>query len=150
MIFVDTNILYNTFFETELSSSARMIIESPVPFITSFIVLNELVFISTRKLAEKRYGVKNLYEFRKLIAEKGYEPFEKDIEMIFGLIEDRDISIVPDHQKVEEWRKTMVNYRLLPNDALIATTCKYFNLNKIATFDSDFDRVDFLEKVEVN
>ncbi|MGB2843084.1 MAG: PIN domain-containing protein [Halobacteriota archaeon] len=36
-------------------------------------------------------------------------------------------------------------YLLLPNDALIAATCKHHGINKIATFDSDFKRVDFLE-----
>jgi predicted nucleic acid-binding protein len=36
-------------------------------------------------------------------------------------------------------------YGLLPNDALIAATCKHYGINKIATFDPDFERVDFLE-----
>ncbi|WP_456329722.1 type II toxin-antitoxin system VapC family toxin [Archaeoglobus sp.] len=40
-------------------------------------------------------------------------------------------------------------YRLLPNDALIAATCKQYGIKKIATFDDDFKRVDFLEVVEV-
>ena len=40
-------------------------------------------------------------------------------------------------------------YRLLPNDALIAATCKQSGIKKIATFDDDFKRVDFLEVVEV-
>ncbi len=36
-------------------------------------------------------------------------------------------------------------YKLLTNDALIAATCKHYGIKKIATFDSDFKRVDFLE-----
>ena len=36
-------------------------------------------------------------------------------------------------------------YGLPPNDALIAATCKHYGINKIATFDPDFKRVDFLE-----
>lgn len=149
MIFVDTNIFYNTFFETELSPQARKVIESPSSFITSFIVIDELIFISTRKLAEREHGVKNFSEFRKLIAEKGYEPFKKDIELIFGLIEDRDIIVVPDYQRIEDWREVMNRYKLLPNDALIATTCRHYGVNKIATFDEDFKRVEFLEVVKV-
>jgi len=39
----------------------------------------------------------------------------------------------------------MEKYRLLPNDAAIAATCKYYGIRKIATFDDDFKRVDFLE-----
>ena len=37
------------------------------------------------------------------------------------------------------------DYKLLPNDAIIAASCKYFGIKKIATFDDDFKRVDFLE-----
>jgi predicted nucleic acid-binding protein len=37
------------------------------------------------------------------------------------------------------------SYRLLPADAVIAAACKYNGITKIATFDSDFDRVDFLK-----
>ena len=40
-------------------------------------------------------------------------------------------------------------YGLLPNDALIATTCKHHGTTKIATFDSDFKRADFLEMIEL-
>jgi predicted nucleic acid-binding protein len=33
------------------------------------------------------------------------------------------------------------------NDALIAATCKHHGIQKIATFDPDFEHVDFLEIV---
>ena len=36
-------------------------------------------------------------------------------------------------------------YSLLPNDALIAATCKFYGIKHIASFDEDFQRVDFLE-----
>ncbi len=42
----------------------------------------------------------------------------------------------------------MQKYNLLPNDALIAATCRHYGI-KIATFDDDFKRVDFLEVVEI-
>jgi len=40
-------------------------------------------------------------------------------------------------------------YALLPNDALIVATCRDFGIKKIATFDEDFKRVDFLETVSL-
>jgi len=43
---------------------------------------------------------------------------------------------------------TIEKYGLLPNDALIAATCKMHGIKKIATFDKDFSRVDFLEIFE--
>ena len=42
-----------------------------------------------------------------------------------------------------------VKYALLPNDALIAATCKHYGVRKIATFDEDFKRINFLEVVEI-
>ena len=41
------------------------------------------------------------------------------------------------------------SHGLLPNDALIAATCRHHGIKKIATFDEDFKRVDFLEVVGV-
>lgn len=40
------------------------------------------------------------------------------------------------------------SHTLLPNDALIAATCRHYSITKIATFDDDFKRVDFLEVVQ--
>ena len=42
-----------------------------------------------------------------------------------------------------------IKYGLLPNDALIAATCKYYGISKIATFDEDFEKIDFVEVVKV-
>ncbi len=46
-------------------------------------------------------------------------------------------------------KEIVKNYYLLPNDALIAATCNYYVIKKIATFDSDFERVNFLDVVTV-
>jgi len=40
------------------------------------------------------------------------------------------------------------NYRLLPNDALIAATCKHYEIKRITTLESDLKRVESLEVVE--
>ncbi len=40
-------------------------------------------------------------------------------------------------------------YHLLPNDALIAATCNHYGIDKIATSDPDFGRVDFLEIIKL-
>ncbi len=41
------------------------------------------------------------------------------------------------------------SYGLLPNDASIALAWGIEGIKRIATFDSDFNRVDFLEVLEV-
>ena len=50
---------------------------------------------------------------------------------------------------VDELLGVISTYGLLPNDASIALTCKIEGIDRIATFDSDFNRVDFLEVLKV-
>ncbi len=63
------------------------------------------------------------------------------VEALINIAENLPISNVIE----EEARWIVQQYGLLPNDALIAATCKHYGIKKIATFDSDFKRVDFLE-----
>ncbi|MGC9444921.1 MAG: PIN domain-containing protein [Candidatus Methanospirareceae archaeon] len=42
-------------------------------------------------------------------------------------------------------KELLKRFHLFPNDALIVATCKQFGIPKIATFDADFKRIDFLE-----
>ena len=95
MIFVDTNVLYNVLVETEFSRAAKSIILSPSELATSTTVLNELVFISIRKLCKERYEARSYSQLRKIIASRGYDPFRKDIDLIFQLIVERCIQVLP-------------------------------------------------------
>ena len=64
------------------------------------------------------------------------------------MINDLNVRILKDYQNLDLVKEIMIKYRLLPQDALIAATCNYYGIKKIATFDDDFKRVDFLEVVE--
>ncbi len=44
--------------------------------------------------------------------------------------------------------ESVATYRLLPNDAVIVATCQYYGIKKIATFDSDFNRVSSLDVIQ--
>jgi predicted nucleic acid-binding protein len=55
------------------------------------------------------------------------------------------VEIIPTPNDLKKLLQIIIKYRLLPNDALIAATCKHHEINKIDTFDPDFERVDFLE-----
>jgi len=56
-----------------------------------------------------------------------------------------NVKVLPITLSWDDVLEVMEKYRLLPNDALIAATCKHHGIRKIATFDPDFKRVDFLE-----
>ena len=80
---------------------------------------------------------------RDYIKKKGYE-FAKDfLERLHKLFE--LVTLIDDTKNVNLVRNVAERYGLLPNDALIAATCKHYEIRKIATFDPDFKRVDFLE-----
>jgi len=149
VIVIDTNIFYNAFFDTKFSNSARRFIDQNHKLVTSSTVIHELIFVSVRNLCEERYGTKNHASFKRFLIDNGYAPFEKEIEAIFRFIDARCISLVPINDDMNHWRETMIQYRLLPYDALIASTCYRNGIKKIASFDRDFRRVDFLEVVEL-
>jgi len=73
---------------------------------------------------------------------------EEIISDITDVLNFYDISVLPpaNHSAIFEIVKS---YGLLPNDALIVATCKHYGIKKIATFDEDFKRVDFLEVLDV-
>lgn len=147
MIFVDTNVLYSVLVKTKFSKSAQDIIQIQSELATSATVLGELVFVSLRKLCKDRYGTNNYSEFRKAIIHKGYSPFKEDLDLIFRLVEERDILVLSINDNLDDWRNAMISYNLMPDDAMIASTCLKHEIFKIATFDSDFLRVDWLSVI---
>ena len=149
MVMVDTNVFYNFLFETRLTDKASGIFELEEQLFTTFTVINETLYIISRKLAERKFDVKSSRKFREFISDKGYEPFIEELTKFFNLLDDFYITVLRDYQNVTEIWELMRNYKLLPNDALIAATCKHYGIKKIATFDEDFKRVEFLEVVGV-
>ncbi len=149
MIMVDTNVFYNFLFETELTEKATRIFELEEPLFTSFTVINETLYVISRKIAERKFGIRSYRRFRKFVSSNGYEHFLEELTKLFSLLDNLDITVLRDHQNVYEIWELMKNYNLLLNDALIVATCKHYGIKKIATFDEDFKRVDFLEILEV-
>ena len=139
MILLDTNVFYNFLFETELTDKAAKILEMDEEFCTIFTVLNELVYIISRKMAERKYGIRSYYDFRSLIASEGYNFCFQEVKSLMKLFEDLKIDVLNDYQDFDKVCKIMRRYKLLPNDALIAATCRHYGIRKIATFDEDFN-----------
>jgi len=78
VIFIDTNVFYNAFFDTKFSDSARRFIDQNHKLVTSSTVINELIFVSVRNLCEERYKTKNHASFKRFIVDNGYTPFENE------------------------------------------------------------------------
>lgn len=127
-IFLDTNFIVNLNLKTEFTEKAKAIIEAYIEeeLITSVTVVEETLFV-----------------LKMITRKSNKEVSEKVLDFLYGL----DVDIL-ETLPLRDFLHVFQTYNLLPNDALIAATCKHYGITKIATFDEDFKRVDFLEVVE--
>ena len=147
MIFIDTNIFYNILFETELTPKAMRAVESLEEPVTSLIVYNELLHVTMRSYARRRYGIKSYHEFKRFFVEKGLDAFREPLGLIHDLLDELGVRMINDYQSATELREIIEKHRLLPTDAQIALTCRYYGIGIIATLDADFKRVPWLRVI---
>lgn len=126
-VFVDSNVLLH---HLAGDPKAKKIIDSVEDGIfdgyVNQIVISEVIFVYMKPEIIKRANLSKVYELLSLFNE---------------LCSHRDITILA--------KEVLHNYGLLPNDSLIAATCKHYGIKKIATFDEVFERVDFLEVMKL-
>ena len=102
------------------------------------IVASEVVYFYIKSVTGmKSYEIKRKPE---VLSEINLEPIF-ELFSIFTVLE-------VNNQIVLNLRTFIEKYGLLPNDALIASTCEFYGIKRIATFDDDFKRVKTLEMVE--
>ncbi len=102
------------------------------------VVVSEVFYIYIKLTTGMRsYGLKGKPE---VVKQVDVEPVYK----VFSLFEE-----LPGSFEITRIARNMMrDYGLLPNDAIIAATCKHYGIRRVATFDEDFKRVDFLEIVK--
>ncbi|WP_457590311.1 PIN domain-containing protein [Geoglobus sp.] len=128
-VFLDTNFLVNLIVETDFTDKARKILKEIADFdlFCSVNVIEETVYILRRLLKrDNRYIARILRD----------------------VMDNLEVEIL-ECTSAGLFFEVLEKYDLLPNDALIAATCKHYGIKKIATFDEDFKRVDFLEIVQI-
>ena len=146
-VFIDTNIFYNILFETRLTQKARKLLEDyeENKFNTSLTVVNELLYISTRKYYQTLRELRGPYSLTKLIASKGYPEFA--VSGIRKLLEDLEVEVLTENVEYQDMIETASQLKLLPSDTIIALACKHNDIGTIITFDKDFKRVPWLKVV---
>lgn len=124
----------------KLYTSPNVIEES---FYKSLYLKTEDLYGKRSKYLLKDKYLKNRESYREI-----YRYFN---EFVRKLVDSGHLKILPVNEEIFlssldiSWR-----YGLLPNDALIAATCKYYGIKTIATFDDDFKRVDFLQVLDLD
>jgi len=119
--------------------------ENPGDYIIDTVVHNEIIYASTMHYLEYKYGMKGVYSARKWIKKHGYP--REVVNVIRELIKRLNIRLVPSMYTEEELYKAIIEFRLLPSDAIIALTCKHYGIDTILTLDEDFKRVPWLKVI---
>jgi len=146
VIFLDTNILYHILHKTPRTGDALAVLEeNPGNYVIDTIVHNEIIYTSTLHYLEHKYGVRGAFSARKWIKKHGYP--KKVLQAVEELIKRLNIKLVQSIYTEKELYKTLIQYRLLPSNAIIALTCRHYGINTILTFDEDFKRIPWLEVV---
>ncbi|MCK4735955.1 MAG: PIN domain-containing protein [Methanophagales archaeon] len=146
-VFIDSNIFINFLTESDDSDSAYRLmtqLSEGYALYTSINVVEEVFYIITRESLRNR-GINNKFKLKKYISKEDYKGIKDYLQKFIDLLSELGCEVLEVNAGAASLLETMRNYKLLPNDALIAATCKHHGINKIATFDPDFKRVDFLE-----
>ena len=146
MIFVDTNILYHILHKTPRTEEALTILEENLgDYVIDTVVHNEIIYASTMHYLEHKHRMKGAYSARKWIKKHGYP--KEVINVIRELIKRLNIRLISSIYTEGELYGTLMEFRLLPSDAIIALTCKHHGIDAILTFDEDFKRVPWLNVI---
>lgn len=152
LLFLDTSVIVEYLVDGEKAGVAEEIMLGSWAFLTSSTVptvyresLSALALIVGRE----KFGIKGKHSLRKFIAKKGLEPFSEVVASLNGLLDELGVIIVSDSFRREELYETIKEYNLMPSDAQIVIACRNHNVKHIATFDSDFKRVNWLRTLGV-
>jgi len=150
-IFIDANIfLYNSLKTPEFVKSCenflRRIESGGINGVTSILVLNEVWFkpIVTGVVREYKVDPRKVAKFIKGNP-KVLETFDRQRDIINGIEELPNLEIVDIPKDVLSPAKSYSkDYLLLTNDALHLAVMKQNNITNLASNDSDFERVDWI------
>lgn len=148
MIYIDSNALIYLLHDIKPKSDIVVeVLAKNDQVYTSLRTIEEASYILIRINATKHYNVKGIHQVRDLIKKQGLEFVEKELTILRKLLRENNIIVLQDHAEIEDLHKTMIEYRLLPGDAIIALTCRYYGINTILTFDEDFKRIPWLKTI---
>lgn len=146
MIFIDTNVFVEFLFGGEKEEQAARILEDFAELVTSETVYREVLWVIARTRAYQKFNIKGKYEFRELIRRNGFDFCSEELNTFRKMLSEFNVLVLKDYFNQAELINTMIKYHLLPSDAQIVITCMHYNIKDIASFDSDFDRVEDLNR----
>ncbi|ALM74012.1 type II toxin-antitoxin system VapC family toxin [Thermococcus barophilus] len=147
-VFVDSSVLVGLNLGDEKAKAlVKSLIERGFILVINPVVFSETAYKVMFTLA-LRDGLKGVYDLKKHLGRYAWV-YGKVKESIEQLIKNELLRVVEVNWEILKLSAEIgEKYALLTNDAIIVATCKYYGIQRIATFDEDFKKVDFLEVVD--
>ena len=136
-IFLDTSVLIEYIKGNKTELFENIVSEDNNLYINS-IVYSEFIFHFLSAVSgNSPFTLKKNKKIKRIL--ETYNP----IEFI------QQFEVLPENKEIIESSYHLIKeYNLLPNDSLIIATCKHYNIENIATYDSDFEKV--LSDLKIN
>lgn len=148
MLFLDSNAIVYYLHKVEpYSLRIRDILEHEDELYTSMRVIDEVIFTLVRMRAWSTMGIKRIEDLREHVRKQGYTAFRQEITMLSKFLDELNIIVLEDRGGLTELLNIISEFNLLPADAIIALTCKYYGIDAILTFDEDFKKLPWLKVI---
>jgi len=142
--FVDSSVLLNVIFETELTERATRLMSLAKYPVVSETVIDECVYVTLRRKSSKR-GVHNIYDLKKFLkTEEGRALIRESNEEVLSFIASYDMEIVKDPD-IFLALSLAEKYGLLFHDAKILGSMVENGIKRLVTLDRDFDGIPIIE-----
>ncbi len=130
---------------------AREIIESGYRLAINDIVCSKVAFSLLRLFYGSAYGEYKFYDMKRRVEQRD-ERLMRAYSIVGDFLrelerENRLVFLLVTVEVVREAGAIAREYGLLPNDALIAGTCRHYGVSTIATFDDNFKRIPWLKVI---
>ena len=147
-VFVDSSVFVGLHLGDQRAKElVKKAIDAGHILVTNPVVFSETVYKVMFTLAIQD-GLKGAYDLKKHLKDYTFV-YERVKTALEELSEAGFLKIVPlSENTIKLASQIGKDYELLPNDSLIAATCKEHGIELILTFDSDFERIPFLKTFE--
>ncbi|MEB2836938.1 MAG: PIN domain-containing protein [Desulfurococcales archaeon] len=136
---IDSNVIIKYYAgDHEARRALEPVISGEITGFINNIIFSEVVFILLKLLANM-----NAYELKK--KPQIIKDIIKNINKQVTFLREYFVELEINEDVKQMALAVMGQYGLLPNDALIAATCRQHGIDTIITFDEDFKRVPWLK-----
>jgi predicted nucleic acid-binding protein len=152
-IFIDSNIFLYSYSTHKLANRCNRFLlkieEVKFKGFVTPIVVDEVFYksIVAEVMTKKTIPLKDISSYIKSNPSV-LKTLKNPYEIVEDILSKENIDVLDSSKNLGKITYFVKNYTLLPSDALIAATCSGNKITKIATFDKDFERVDFLEIIK--